>query len=293
MSTDHDDIERVARKGGAKVHRRGPEVSKDTSTSVEIIKEFLMAQKPECDILVLPQATCPCIKPEHFLEMMDKYENGSYDSLFTVVRLHLFRWQEVCIGESSKPINLDPYNRPRRQDWNGELYENGAIYITQKDLLVKDGVLQGGKVGCYEMQPHLFVDIESLDDWPIAESRVRKYGYKPQKGKDKTLKIKLLVIDADGTLSDDHVYIADDGQESHSYSSIDSAAIWEMKKLGVDVRIIASSKANSHVHRAEQMGCIISTGCTQKLAQLDKWRQELGFDWTQVRHSFCCQQTVR
>lgn len=41
VSTDHDEIEKVAKSWGAKVHRRSPEVSKDSSSSVETIQEFL------------------------------------------------------------------------------------------------------------------------------------------------------------------------------------------------------------------------------------------------------------
>lgn len=41
MSTDHNDIAKVAEAWGAKVHRRSPEVSKDSSTSLETIQEFV------------------------------------------------------------------------------------------------------------------------------------------------------------------------------------------------------------------------------------------------------------
>lgn len=41
VSTDHDEIEKVAKSWGAKVHRRSPEVSKDSSTSLETISEFV------------------------------------------------------------------------------------------------------------------------------------------------------------------------------------------------------------------------------------------------------------
>ncbi|KTF73669.1 hypothetical protein cypCar_00049956 [Cyprinus carpio] len=40
VSTDHDEIERVARAWGAQVHRRSPEVSTDSSSSLDTIREF-------------------------------------------------------------------------------------------------------------------------------------------------------------------------------------------------------------------------------------------------------------
>ncbi len=41
VSTDHDEIKKVAESWGAKVHRRSPEVSRDSSTSLETIQEFV------------------------------------------------------------------------------------------------------------------------------------------------------------------------------------------------------------------------------------------------------------
>lgn len=40
VSTDHDEIEKVAEAWGAKVHKRSAEVSKDCSSSLETIQEF-------------------------------------------------------------------------------------------------------------------------------------------------------------------------------------------------------------------------------------------------------------
>lgn len=45
VSTDHNDIEEVAKAWGARVHRRSPDVSKDSSTSLETIKEFVKDNK--------------------------------------------------------------------------------------------------------------------------------------------------------------------------------------------------------------------------------------------------------
>lgn len=39
------------------------------------------------------------------------------------------------------PLNLDPKNRPRRQDWDGELVENGSFYFATTSLIEK-GLLQ-------------------------------------------------------------------------------------------------------------------------------------------------------
>lgn len=44
--------------------------------------------------------------------------------------------------ECTMPLNLDPGKRPRRQDWDGELYENGSFYFATRDLIMEKGRLQ-------------------------------------------------------------------------------------------------------------------------------------------------------
>lgn len=103
----------------------------------------------------------------------------------------------------TSPLNIIHLNkRPRRQDWDGELCENGSFYFATRDLILNQGVLQvppsleplcgcvifvmvyiilfvfimflvqGGKIGYYEMLPEYSVDIDVDIDWPVAEQRV-------------------------------------------------------------------------------------------------------------------------
>ena len=53
----------------------------------------------------------------------------SADSLVTAVTQHRFLWKINDDGTAAAK-NYDPINRPLRQDWNGELIENGAFYFT-------------------------------------------------------------------------------------------------------------------------------------------------------------------
>ncbi|MEQ2170039.1 hypothetical protein GOODEAATRI_031176, partial [Goodea atripinnis] len=90
------------------------------------------------------QATSPCLHPSHLQEALKKITEEGFDSVFSVVRRHQFRWKEVKKGndQSTQPENLDPRNRPRRQDWDGELYENGSFYFATRDLIMNEGYLQ-------------------------------------------------------------------------------------------------------------------------------------------------------
>ncbi|MED6243888.1 hypothetical protein ATANTOWER_029311 [Ataeniobius toweri] len=143
VSTDHDEIAKVAKSWGAKVHRRSQKVSRDCSTSLETIQEFL-EDNPEVMVVCNIQATSPCLHPFHLQEALKKITEDGFDSVFSVVRRHQFRWKEVKEGssKSTQPENLDPWNRPRRQDWDGDLYENGSFYFATRDLIMNEGCLQ-------------------------------------------------------------------------------------------------------------------------------------------------------
>uniref|UniRef100_A0A4W5JW74 N-acylneuraminate cytidylyltransferase n=1 Tax=Hucho hucho TaxID=62062 RepID=A0A4W5JW74_9TELE len=94
VSTDHDDIEKVAKAWGAQVHRRSPEVSKDSSSSLDTIQEFARLN-PEVDVICHIQATSPCLHPFHLKEALEMITKQGCQSVFSVVRRHHFRWQEV------------------------------------------------------------------------------------------------------------------------------------------------------------------------------------------------------
>lgn len=50
------------------------------------------------------------------------------------------------------PLNFNPKNRPRRQDWNGELVETGMFYFSKRKL-VEDGYFQNDRYSKSESLP--------------------------------------------------------------------------------------------------------------------------------------------
>jgi YrbI family 3-deoxy-D-manno-octulosonate 8-phosphate phosphatase len=257
-------------------------VSRDETSSIDTIVEFVKSKQPKCDIIIHNQVTFPCIKPLHFQEMMEKYFKGGFDSIITVVSQHKYQWKRVDEGKCTEPIDHDPSNRKRRQDWDGYLFENGANYVTRTEMLAK-GIFLGGRVAYYEMPEHLYVDIDTPDDWALAEERVLKYGYLPAKPDiNESDQIKLFVCDADDTLTDKQVYISSDGKEMSSYNVLDVAALKKMRQTGIKIKIFSLSEARVHSHIAECTSSDLVLGCTNKLAKIEEWRQELGLEWTQL-----------
>ncbi|XP_028993001.1 N-acylneuraminate cytidylyltransferase A [Betta splendens] len=257
VSTDHDEIEKVARSCGAQVHRRSPKVSRDSSSSLETIREFL-SQHKEVRVLANIQGTSPCLHPFHLEEALNMITQQGYDSVFSVVRRHQFRWREVEKGstERTKALNLNPACRPRRQDWNGELCENGSFYITTRDLIMNKKMLQGGKVAYYEMLPQYSVDIDVDIDWPVAEQRVLRYGYF---GRVTPEVVQLLFCNVSGCLTDGRIYLSSSTQEMLSVNLKDTTAIRMLQKENVEVILLISK--DDPVAQSLREILVKTTGC--------------------------------
>ncbi|XP_034412760.1 N-acylneuraminate cytidylyltransferase A isoform X1 [Cyclopterus lumpus] len=292
VSTDHDEIEKVAKSWGAKVHRRSPQVSKDSSTSLETIQEFIRIN-PEVDVVCHIQATSPCLHPFHLKEALEMITEQGFDSVFAVVRRHQFRWKEVKkgsppsflpAGEITKPFNLDPANRPRRQDWDGELSENGSFYFATKDIVNK-GLLQGGKLAYYEMLPEYSVDIDVDIDWPVAEQRVLRYGYF---GRATPEVVRLMFCNVSGCLTEGRIFLSNSGEEMVSFHTRDTTGIRMLQKEQMEV-VLLTSKLDS-VSRsladklAKRTGCEVVEVGEEPLDDLKPMVEQRKLEWKDVAY---------
>lgn len=139
----------------------------DTASTESVMLEF--ANSYEFTDIVLIQATSPLIKSKDLNCGIKDYLHNDYDSLLSVVRQKRFLWNEVG-GKLVLPQNYDYLKRPRRQEFEGFLVENGAFYITKRELLLKQKCRISGNIGFYEMNGNTYFEIDEPDDWNIVEN---------------------------------------------------------------------------------------------------------------------------
>ncbi|XP_047241119.1 N-acylneuraminate cytidylyltransferase-like [Girardinichthys multiradiatus] len=282
VSTDHDEIEKVAKSWGAEVHRRSQEVSRDCSTSLETIQEFL-EKHPDVTVVCNIQATSPCLHPSHLQEALKKITEDGFDSVFSVVRRHQFRWKEVKEGsdQCTQPENLNPKNRPRRQDWDGELYENGSFYFATRDLIMKEGCLQGGKVAYFEMELQHSVDIDVDIDWPVAEQRVLRYGYFGRG-------VSMMFCKVSGCLTDGKVFLSVSEEDAVSIHTTDTAGFRMLQKDDVKAVLLISKEdllMKSLITKLRLMtGCEVMTVGKDPLKDVQSVVEKKKLDWKDVAY---------
>jgi len=169
VSTDSEEIKSVVSglDMNVKIIDRPSALATDEATTESVMLHFLKAV-PSFDNLVTIQATSPLLESWHLDEALENFEAEGHDSLLSVVRTKRFFWQD-----DGTPLNYDPLNRPRRQDFPGVLLENGAFYITKSSLLAKSKCRLGGDIGFYEMPEESATEIDEPGDWDVAERQLK------------------------------------------------------------------------------------------------------------------------
>jgi CMP-N-acetylneuraminic acid synthetase len=170
VATDCDEIARkLADFQGfnLEIYRRDPENAQDTSTTESVIFEYLgKRQWTGNEIFMLIQVTSPFIKAHYLIEALEKFRTEKADSLLTCTRIKRFIWDT-----DGRSINYDYRNRPRRQDFDGILIENGSFYISTVEGLINNGNRLFGKISVYEMDDErTFFEIDEESDWIVAEN---------------------------------------------------------------------------------------------------------------------------
>lgn len=165
VSTDSTKIKTLVESFGfnkVEVIERSEESSSDKATSESALIEF--AQKYEFDNVVFLQATSPLTQTYDINGALEKFLNSDKKSLISAIKRHQFLWDT-----KGTPMNYDPNNRPRRQEWDGYYIENGAFYISSRKEILKTGCRITTPVDFWEMSVQNIFEIDEPTDIDIVE----------------------------------------------------------------------------------------------------------------------------
>lgn len=250
VATDSDEIwQTVESRHYQKttLYRRTAENACDTASTESVMLEYISyAQLPNDVIFMLVQATSPLTETIHFTEALQMYAKGDYDSILTCVRNYRFFW-----NEDGTSMNYDYRNRPRRQNFNGMLMENGAFYINTVENILKLGNRLSGNIGIYEMPEYTATEIDEPDDWTILESLMQRHVLSKSKSEKK--QIKLFLSDVDGTLTDGGMYYTETGDELKKFNTRDGMGFQLLRGAGIKTGIITSENTRIVENRAKKL----------------------------------------
>jgi YrbI family 3-deoxy-D-manno-octulosonate 8-phosphate phosphatase len=96
-------------------------------------------------------------------------------------------------------------------------------------------------------------------------------------------KIKVVLCDVDGTLTDGGMYYLGDGGEAKKFSVRDGAGVALLRRAGIAVVFVSGESHRSIAARAEKLkidGCF--SGVRDKVGTVDGWLKQRGLDWQQA-----------
>lgn len=250
---------------------RSAESASDTASTEFAMLEF--AENYEFDSIVLIQATSPLLQADDLDRGIEAFNEDGVDSVLSVVRQKRFHWKNNEHGYAES-TNYDVFHRPRRQDFDGYLVENGAFYITSKTDLIKTQNRVSGKIKAVEMNEDTFFEIDEPSDWVIIEALMRKNGISAPSS---IPEIKMFLTDCDGCLTDGGMYYSEHGDELKKFNTRDGMGFALLRRKGVITGIVTSEAVELNIRRAKKLKLdILESGCSDKLTAIKRISEERG-----------------
>ncbi len=215
--------------------KRSAENASDTASTEAAILEFCDTNNIDFDIFFLLQATSPLTRRTDIDTALQKLVNTPLDAIVSVVKTHRFTW-----SAKGEPQNYDIFKRPRRQDFDGLLIENGAVYGTTREALLSSKNRLSGKIGVLEMEEDTLVEIDSETDWNIIE-QVLISKFKAGKAAQR---IDYLILDVDGVFTNGTVQFSKDGEFSKTFDMRDGMGLEILRENGVQIMVMTSENSN-------------------------------------------------
>ena len=262
---------------------RPAETATDTASTESAMLYFAETYQDFSHIILI-QATSPLLTAGHLSGAVKAYEERGYDSLLSVVRQKRFCWREEESGSFS-PINYDFRHRPRRQEFDGYLVENGAFYINTRDNLLRDQCRLSGRVGAFEMNEETYFEIDEPSDWIVIEHLLRKQSRSQHTLSDSLKKIRMVLTDCDGVLTDGGMYYSEDGNESKKFNTRDGMGVQLLREAGIRFGIITGEETALVHRRAEKLHADeCCSGVKDKSAALDAICEKYGLKAEEIAY---------
>ncbi len=176
VSTDSPQYEAIAIRAGAKsVGLRPATLATDTAKTVDVIIDLVAKLPEQYDVVVVLQPTSPLRSPRDIDNVVTLLEKSKAEAVVSLVRLgepHPHKLKIISDGVVQPFLPGTSSEVPRQQ--LPEVYRlNGAIYAIRTNALWRHRTLLPPATVPYLMDPHLAINIDSVQDWMFLECMVR------------------------------------------------------------------------------------------------------------------------
>ena len=177
VSTDDEEIAQAALKAGAKVpFLRSAGTANDFATTAEVIGEVLDKYARRgitfCHACCI-YPTAPFVTPEALKEAMHLLEQEQVDSVIPVVKFS-FPPQRCVVIRNGRLVPKWPENmRKSSQDLEPLYHDCGQFYCLNVESFRRQRAVWMENVVPFVQEERMVQDIDTLEDWEIAEIKYR------------------------------------------------------------------------------------------------------------------------
>ncbi|MEU1000620.1 acylneuraminate cytidylyltransferase [Streptomyces tibetensis] len=287
VSTDDQAIAAAAREAGAEVVLRPAAIAGDTATSEAAVLHAMDAHEAlhgaPVDVVLLVQCTSPFLVREDIDGVAGAIAENGADTAVTVAPFHGFIWRdadtEATSGEvtGGYGVNHDKSFRPRRQDRPQDLLETGAAYAMDAAGFRKHQHRFFGHTELVRTDPARVLEIDDPHDLARARALAPLFDADRPGALPTADDIDAVVLDFDGTQTDDRVLVDSDGREFVSVHRGDGLGIAALRASGRLKMLILSTEQNPVVAaRARKLKLPVLHGIDRKDLALKQWCEEQG-----------------
>lgn len=186
VSTDSEQIAEVVREAGGNCpFLRPAELATDDASSLVVMQHalaFAESYSAQYDWLLLLQPTSPLRTGDDIKHVIQiAQSNHLADSVISVSEepsYHPHFAKYIDPSGSLKPFGAASLESTRRQDCHPSVvFNNGAIYLTRRDILQKNMILGNHSIA-YIMPKERSIDIDDEFDFVVAQAMIERREYK-------------------------------------------------------------------------------------------------------------------
>ncbi|MEV7683300.1 acylneuraminate cytidylyltransferase [Streptomyces sp. NPDC088341] len=283
VSTDDAAIAEAARSAGAEVVLRPAAIAGDTATSEAAVLHAMDAYEAmrgvAADVVLLVQCTSPFITAEDLDGVAGAVTEDGADSALTVAPTHGFIWRQDSEGSDDSGasggygVNHDKSNRPRRQDRPQEYLETGAAYAMRADGFRAANHRFFGRTALVRTDAARVLEIDDPHD--LARARLLAPLLDPAVLPTYD-DVDAVVLDFDGTQTDDKVMVDSDGRETVAVHRGDGLGIAALRRSGLELLILSTEQNPVVAARARKLQVPVLHGIDRKDLALKQWCDEHG-----------------
>ncbi len=229
------------------------------------------------DAIAFLQCTSPLTAPEDIDGTLAALDEQGADTALAVVPFHYFLWHADADG-AANGINHDKSFRLMRQQREPEFVETGAVYAMRAEGFREAKFRFFGKTVMYEIPVEHWHEIDDPADFRIAEERMARLARSQPAHAALPETVAALVMDFDGVLTDDRVFVSAEGVESVACSRGDGMGIELLRKAGLAMCVISKEQNKVVATRCEKLKLECAHGIDDKLPLFLKWLEERGID---------------